>query len=74
MDPCATPLSAAAAASDLLTDDPYGDVNPMPWLDRYLYVPDVAVGRLVETPAQIVAALDQYRDPRSAASSTSTRR
>jgi hypothetical protein len=63
LDPCATPLSAAAFAHDLLTDDPYGDYNPIPWLDRYLYVPDVAVGRLVETPAQIDAALDQYRAP-----------
>ena len=41
----------------------YGDFDPIPWLDRFLYVPDVAVGRLVETPAQINAALDQYRDP-----------
>ncbi len=63
VDPCATPLSAAAYDQDVLTDDPYGDFDPIPWLDRYLYVPDVAVGRLVETPAQIDAALDQYRDP-----------
>ena len=63
VDPCATPLSAAAYDQDVLTDDPYGDFDPVPWLDRYLYVPDVAVGRLVETPAQIDAALDQYRDP-----------
>ncbi|MDX6372182.1 MAG: hypothetical protein QOD98_1170, partial [Nocardioidaceae bacterium] len=63
MDPCATPLSAAAYDHDLLTDDPYGDFDPIPWLDRFLYVPDVALGRLVETPAQISAALDQYRDP-----------
>ncbi|KRC53533.1 MULTISPECIES: IPT/TIG domain-containing protein [unclassified Nocardioides] len=63
VDPCATPLSAAAFGSYLLTDDPYGDLDPIPWLDRFLYVPDIAVGRLVETPAQIDAALAQYRDP-----------
>ncbi len=32
-----------------LSDDPYGDLDPIPWLDRYLNVPDLALGRLVET-------------------------
>ena len=32
-----------------LSDDPYGDLDPIPWLDRYLNVPDLALGRLVES-------------------------
>ncbi len=54
------PLSAALRGSYLLTDDVYGDLNPIPWLDSFVYVPDLAVGRLVETPADIVKAVDQY--------------
>ncbi len=54
------PLSAALRGSYLLTDDVYGDLNPIPWLDSYAYVPDLAVGRLVETPADITKAVDQF--------------
>jgi hypothetical protein len=56
----ATPLSAAAETRHLLTDDPYGDLDPIPWLDRFLYVPDRAVGRLIEHPTEIRAALAQF--------------
>jgi Tol biopolymer transport system component len=54
------PLAGAAAAETLLSDDPYGDRDPVPWLNRHLYVPDTALGRLVETPDQIVAQLERY--------------
>ncbi len=37
-----------------LSDDPYGDLDPIPWLDRYLNVPDLALGRLVESADDIV--------------------
>nr|BFF09908.1 hypothetical protein GCM10025699_12110 [Microbacterium flavescens] len=60
-DPCATPLSAAAAGDYILTDDPYGLADAYQSLGGYLYVPTVALGRLVDTPEQIVAQLDRYR-------------
>ena len=41
----------ALASERVLSDDPYGDLDPVPWLNRRLYLPDLAVGRLVETPA-----------------------
>jgi hypothetical protein len=55
-----TPLSASAAGQNILTDDPLGDVDPIPWLDHSLYVPDLAVGRLVEKPADIIAQVNQF--------------
>jgi ABC-type transport system substrate-binding protein len=48
-------------ARNVLSDQPYADVDPIPFLDRQLYVPDLAVGRLVETPTQIVNALTQFQ-------------
>ena len=56
----ATPLSAAAAAHDLLTDDPYVSWQPIAWGNSALYLPDVAIGRLVEKPSEISTALDGY--------------
>jgi hypothetical protein len=55
-----TSLTSAAAASTYQTDDIYGtdewfDVNGHP-----MFVPKKAVGRLVETPAQINGSIDQY--------------
>jgi Ca2+-binding RTX toxin-like protein len=52
----------ALATGSILTDDPYGDFDPIPWLNRYLYVPDVALGRLVESPGEIIAQLELYQD------------
>ena len=60
VDPCETPLSAAAAADTILTDDPYGRAKAYESLGGYLYVPSVGLGRLVETPDQILAALDRF--------------
>lgn len=60
LDPCATPLSAAAATNHILTDDPYGLATAYRSLGGYLYVPNAALGRLVETPAQIVATIDRF--------------
>ena len=53
-------LSASLRAGYVLSDDPYGDFNPIPWLDAQAFVPDVALGRLVETPAEISKAVDEY--------------
>ena len=60
LDACATPLSAAAATNHILTDDPYGLADAYESLGGYLYVPTVGVGRLVESPAQIIAAIDRF--------------
>ena len=43
-----------------LSDDSYGDLDPVPWLDRYLNVPDLALGRLVEDAGDIVLAIDKF--------------
>lgn len=60
LDACATPLSAAAATNHILTDDPYGLADAYETLGGHLYVPTVGVGRLVDTPAQITAALGRF--------------
>ncbi|MGF1668734.1 MAG: Ig-like domain-containing protein, partial [Acidimicrobiia bacterium] len=66
-------LFGAHSTSHYLSDSPYGDLDPIPWLDRFAYLPELAVGRLVETPAQIVGALEAFianegvLDPGSAA-------
>jgi Tol biopolymer transport system component len=41
----------------LPTDDPLGDVN---YSGQGTYVPELAVGRLVETPTQILSQITQY--------------
>ena len=55
-----TPQRAAAATRTILTDDPYADARPLLANGREIFVPDVALGRLVETPSDIVAALDRF--------------
>ncbi len=71
------PLAGAFATEHLLSDDPYGDRDPIPWLNRLLYVPDAALGRLVETPDEIVDAIDRFMtwdgslDPSTATSTVS---
>lgn len=55
-----TATSRALADGLTLSDDPYGDFDPQTWLNGSLYVPDVALGRLVETPEKISEQLDQY--------------
>ena len=44
----------------ILSDDPYGDASARSLGDRFLYVTDAALGRVVETPADIVHALDTF--------------
>src|SRR6185503_7786187 len=55
-----TDLFASLRLGNFLSDDPYGDVNPVPYLTRQLHVPELAVGRLVETPGQIVGAIGRF--------------
>lgn len=54
------PFTAAQKAGYLLSDDPYGTLRAVPWLDRQLFVPELGIGRLVETPAQIEGQLAQF--------------
>jgi hypothetical protein len=51
---------SAYALGYLPTDDPYGDTS---YPGTGAYVPDVAVGRLVETPNQIMGQIDKYTSP-----------
>ena len=50
--------SSAAKKGFILSDNPYGDFAPTAMLDTQLFVPQVAVGRLVETPAEMAASVD----------------
>ena len=50
----------ALSTSHFLSDDPYGDLDPIQWATRRLYVPELALGRLVESPTQIIAQLDAF--------------
>jgi hypothetical protein len=59
-----TPLSAAMAERKILSDDPYASFAPSLLSDgKSLYLPDVAIGRLVESPNEIVGQIDQYLLP-----------
>ena len=60
--PAESEIAASLAAGKVLSDDPYGDDNPQNFLGRQLYLPDVAVGRLVETPADIEGAVQRFVD------------
>jgi uncharacterized protein YjbI with pentapeptide repeats len=53
-------LVGSFVTSNILSDNPYGDFHPIPWLNRQLFVPEVALGRLVETPAQIQFQINQF--------------
>jgi hypothetical protein len=47
-------------SSTILSDEPYGEEAARSLGDRFLYVSDVALGRVVETPAEIADALTTY--------------
>jgi len=51
---------AAMSDSMILTDDFYVDAQPIPFNGRSLYIPDVAVSRLVETPTEIAGTIEQF--------------
>ena len=56
------PLAASSTGGFTLTDDPYGDPSPTSMGNgNSLFVPQISVGRLVETPAEITGALTAYR-------------
>lgn len=52
---------AALQDNMTLTDDFYGDAVPTTWAgDRTLYISDYGIGRLVETPAEMVGSIDAF--------------
>lgn len=58
-------VAAALAANMVLTDDYFVDKTPSEWTDkqnnkRELYIPDYAISRLIETPAQMRAFIDVF--------------
>ncbi len=55
-------LFGAFSTRHILTDHPYGDPDPVRWLDRFLYVPEIAIGRLVESPAEVAQAVQTFTD------------
>jgi hypothetical protein len=54
-----TQYLSSYALGYLPTDDPYGDTS---YSGQGAYIPEVAVGRLVETHAEIMGQLQQYLD------------
>ncbi|NQU97075.1 MAG: hypothetical protein HQ548_05465, partial [Chloroflexi bacterium] len=57
-----SPLFSSVMQGFNLTDDFYVDREPTPWQGRALYVPDLPIGRLVETPEEIAAAAQTFLD------------
>ncbi|MEU1971523.1 hypothetical protein ABZ477_07695 [Microbacterium sp. NPDC019599] len=73
-DPCETPLSAAARGSFILSDDPYGLATAYRTAGGHLYVPSVALGRIVGDETEIAAVVSRFIDSQGvlAADSTAT--
>lgn len=55
-----TPVGAAIAQDYFLTDDYYADREPTPWQGAEIYIPDLAIGRLIETPEEIISQIDAF--------------
>ena len=55
-----SPLAASMFNRMVLTDDYYVDARPAPFNGRSLYIPDLAVSRLVETPAEIAGVIETF--------------
>jgi hypothetical protein len=53
-------LSGSLGLRYLLSDDYYAGLLPLPYKGRELYVPQLALGRLVETPSEIQAHIDSF--------------
>ena len=58
--PSTTTVGAALQADMTLTDNFYGDREFTRLADRDWYIPDLAIGRLVETPHQIMAQITYF--------------
>jgi nucleoid-associated protein YgaU len=53
-------LYGAMVTRHYLSDSPYFDLDPIPMLDRHLYVPELAGGRLVEGVDDILLQIDTF--------------
>ena len=53
-------LSQSLGLRYFLSDDYYAGLLPLPFKGRELYLPQVALGRLVEKPSEIAVAIDAY--------------
>ncbi|MDP9100640.1 MAG: hypothetical protein M3N21_00595 [Actinomycetota bacterium] len=66
-------LAGAFGAGYYLSDDPYATFTPQAVLGQVTYLPQLAAGRLAETPTEIINQINQYRtfqgiaDPRTQA-------
>jgi len=56
----AQPLYGSLFYRFVQTDNFYADRKPTPWRGRALYIPDLSIGRLVESPTDINHYLDGY--------------
>jgi hypothetical protein len=55
-----TTVGAALAQDFFLTDDYYVDREPSTWEGTELYIPDWPIGRLIETPEEMVGMIDTF--------------
>ncbi len=55
-----SPLFYSVLEGFILTDDYFVDEKPISWQGRSLYIPDIAVARLVEKPAEIRAIAEAF--------------
>jgi len=55
-------LSASFWDRTYLSDEPYGETAARDLGNRFLYVSDIALGRLVETPAEIEGMLSHFQN------------
>lgn len=53
-------IASALAQNQILTDDYYVNREPSFWRGNELFLPDYAIGRLVETPDEIMAFIDSF--------------
>jgi hypothetical protein len=53
-------LSGSLGLRYMLTDDYYAGLYPMPYQGREIYPPQLALGRLVETPSEIITAINAF--------------
>ena len=54
------PTGAALKANHFLSDDYFSDREPTLLQGRELYIPDLATGRLIETPAEMIVQINAF--------------
>jgi PKD repeat protein len=57
---CASVTGAALCDDMTLTDDYYASEMPIPLGGHELYIPGLGIGRLIETPGEIIAQIDAF--------------